>query len=153
MHPGQADEMDIFNELLIPCLPSMVQFLNFGLPSPPCLSTYLPQSGRDSLSLKLSQHQQIEGQPSHLCLSFSPAPLLWSDGVFMHHQHPCCLLSELACAPVIGTAVDFGFCASFTKSGRRCSSPINTAKGKHCEYHVKQEYLRVTSGRMELNRK
>lgn len=52
----------------------------------------------------------------------------------------------------VGRAVHFGFCKSLTRAGVRCRNSVDTSKGQHCEYHVKQEYKRTMASRMNLNR-
>ncbi|OQR91621.1 hypothetical protein THRCLA_08931 [Thraustotheca clavata] len=51
----------------------------------------------------------------------------------------------------IGTAMDFGFCQSFTHGGRQCKIAVNMAKSRYCVIHLAQRLKDAGKGRQALN--
>ncbi|OQS01603.1 hypothetical protein ACHHYP_00596 [Achlya hypogyna] len=51
----------------------------------------------------------------------------------------------------IGTAMDFGFCQSYTQGGRQCKIAVNMAKSRYCVIHLAQRLKDAGKGRQELN--
>jgi len=51
---------------------------------------------------------------------------------------------------LIGLSKDLGFCKAITKNDSICNVPINMSQGKHCLYHLKVNYKKISSLRSQV---
>ncbi|GMG36507.1 unnamed protein product [Ambrosiozyma monospora] len=55
------------------------------------------------------------------------------------------------CILELGHARDFGFCKAITKSGKRCSVPVELRRCDLCDFHAELQFKRTASKRAELD--
>ncbi|KPP69469.1 protein MCM10-like, partial [Scleropages formosus] len=84
--------------------------------------------------------------PGTLIGLLNPNPMKPKEGsntVCLSVDHPQKIL-------VMGMAQDFGTCKATTKNGNPCSQLVNLYECQVCQYHMKAQYKRMSSKRMDL---